>query len=184
TSLQMDPQNFERSMDRVICSTDSIVVFETRLMGGRFACKHFHLPGYEEVFANEAVIQARLRHANVVQLVCCTWPASGDNICNSLVMELMQDDLGSLIAKSRLAGMEAPFSLLAGVDLMLQIAKGVEYLHDLGIIHRDLKSFNILVSNSQCASRSNEGGHLNAKVADFGTAKVKHGTSMYTTKRV
>ncbi len=43
-----------------------------------------------------------------------------------------------------------------------QIAVGLNYLHSQGVIHRDLKSANILV---------NADGH--AKIADFGLSKIK-----------
>ncbi len=63
-------------------------------------------------------------------------------------MEEMQQDLRVLIKKrvKQGGGSCPPFSLLTAVDLMLQIAKGMEYLHSLHVMHRDLKSFNILES--------------------------------------
>jgi len=45
-----------------------------------------------------------------------------------LVMELMDCDLAMLIARMKEIGV-SPFSLLVAVDLMLQIAKGMLYLH-------------------------------------------------------
>lgn len=64
------------------------------------------------------------------------------------------------------------------MDLMLQIAKGMEYFHGLHIMHRDVKSLNILV-NSGDSNRPN--GRVRVKIADFGMSKAKHLSSMYTT---
>ena len=49
-------------------------------------------------------------------------------------------------------------------DLTYQIALGVKYLHEFGIVHRDLKLENIMMSDStDCAI---------PKIVDFGLAKI------------
>lgn len=42
------------------------------------------------------------------------------------------------------------------------VARTFQYMHSLGIVHRDLKSHNILVDE-----------HLNIKICDFGLARFK-----------
>ncbi|XP_052090647.1 serine/threonine-protein kinase nekl-2-like isoform X2 [Mytilus californianus] len=46
------------------------------------------------------------------------------------------------------------------VHILTQIAAGLEFLHDKHVLHRDVKSKNILIS-----------GHLDIKIADFGVAR-------------
>jgi len=53
--------------------------------------------------------------------------------------------------------LEVPHKKALGLD----IATGMTYLHSLNIIHRDLKTFNLLVSEN-----------WQVKVGDFGLAKV------------
>lgn len=70
------------------------MVHEAEWLGGRFAVKDFFHVNDEEQFEREAAIQARLRHPNVIHLVCCTKGLTL-NKC-SLVMELMRQDLRDL----------------------------------------------------------------------------------------
>ena len=46
---------------------------------------------------------------------------------------------------------------------MLDISRGVQFLHSFGIIHRDMKSLNLLVTQA-----------YRIKVSDFGSARVSH----------
>jgi cell division cycle 2-like len=72
-----------------------------------------------------------------------------------LVLEFLEHDL-----KSILEDMPQPFLASEVKTLLLQLASGVAYLHDHWVLHRDLKTSNLLLNNR---------GQL--KIADFGMAR-------------
>ena len=41
----------------------------------------------------------------------------------------------------------SPFAIKLAIKIMYEIAKGMQYLHDNDILHRDLKAANVLVTN-------------------------------------
>ncbi|MBA0821222.1 hypothetical protein Goarm_018092 [Gossypium armourianum] len=86
-----------------------------------------------------------------------------------MVMEYMEHDL-----KALMESMKWPFSTSDVKCLMLQLLEGVKYLHDNWVLHRDLKTSNLLLSNQ---------GEL--KICDFGMAR-QYGSPQkpYTTKVV
>ena len=105
-------------------------------------------------------------HPHIIKLLCVSMEREV-----SFLMELIPMSLHNFI-KKRWKGQEyVPFTLAAATDIMLQIALGMEYLHGKGVVHRDLKSPNILVTPSVCEGLSDEGyGHI--KVTDFGLSKT------------
>jgi serine/threonine protein kinase len=123
---------------------------------GTFCRKMFPWRNHKS-YQKEASILARLDHPNIVPSFCYV---TSDRSC-SIVMELLDEDLHDLMQRKPLDG---PFELLEAIDIMLQIAEGMRYLHQNKVIHRDLKSMNILV---KC------GEHVSIKVADFGLSKIK-----------
>jgi serine/threonine protein kinase len=64
-----------------------------------------------------------------------------------IVSELMSKDLRSCLDETVHEGQtRPPHSLLLAVDIMLQIAEPMKYLHEKGMMHRDLKANNILIN--------------------------------------
>jgi serine/threonine protein kinase len=150
----------------------SATVHKVTWLGKDFAEKCF--PGPEnQVFRKEASLLAGLSHPNILPFFCY---ATGKNCC-SLVMELMDEDLHSLMMR-RLGNEETldapPFTHLEAVDIMLQVAEGMSYLHQNRVIHRDLKSMNILVKYNE------RDRHVYAKVADFGLSTIKELSCTYS----
>lgn len=80
-----------------------------------------------------------------------------------MVMEYMEHDL-----KGLMEAMKQPFSQSEVKCLMLQLLEGVKYLHDNWVLHRDLKTSNLLLNNR---------GEL--KICDFGLAR-QYGSPLKT----
>ncbi|KAM0879699.1 hypothetical protein ACQ4PT_034066 [Festuca glaucescens] len=105
-------------------------------------------------FAQEVYIMRKVRHKNVVQFIgACTKPP---RLC--IVTEFMSG--GSVY--DYLHKHKGAFKLPALVGVAIDVSKGMNYLHQNNIIHRDLKTANLLMD---------ENGMV--KVADFGVARVK-----------
>jgi len=151
-------------------------VYKAIWCGVEVAVKTFHGPENPE-FRKEVSICARVTHPNTASLL---FYGVENGEC-SIVMELMDGDLQSLM-RTRLRcnrTRESPFCMFVVLDLMLQIAEGMSYLHKLRIVHRDLKSYNILV---RFVKSTEADGHeyVHAKVADFGLSKTKEKSMTYS----
>ena len=109
---------------------------------------------------------AKLSHENVVQLLH-HWTEEGDLF---LLMELMDGDLSMLMEGTRSAG-ASPISLLVAVDIMLQIAKGMLHLHEMGVSHPHLKCENVLYKLNENKAEAFRVGDVVVKLGGFGCAK-------------
>lgn len=118
---------------------------------------------------------AQLCHANIVR-VYETWITSPPYL---FVMEFCAGgSLHDLLCGVRTLGTgEAPrqvrLSWQQRLKAALDVAAGMEYLHSAGIMHRDLKTQNVLLAE-QVKTQEDE---LNAKVCDFGLARCLEDTS-------
>ncbi|KAJ7962527.1 Protein kinase [Quillaja saponaria] len=138
---------------------------EVHWLGESFAIRHFF--GDIDSLLPDISSVLYLSHPNILQILC-GFRDEEKREC-FLVMELMSRDLSSHIKESCGPRKRIPFSLPVVVDLMLQVARGMEYLHSKNIYHGDLKPSNILVR----ARGSSTEGYLQAKISGFGLSSVK-----------
>ncbi|XP_022140916.1 serine/threonine-protein kinase STY8-like isoform X2 [Momordica charantia] len=112
-------------------------------------------------FAQEIHIMRKIRHKNVVQFIgACTRPPS---LC--IVTEYMSGGSMHDFCHQQKGVLSFPSLLRVAVD----VSKGMDYLHQKNIIHRDLKAANLLMD---------EDGVV--KVADFGVARVQAQSGVMT----
>jgi serine/threonine protein kinase len=95
-----------------------------------------------------------------------------------IVMELMERNLFEMIDELSNGGNHVPFTYVEAIDVMMQVAKTMCYLHDeQGIIHQDLKPKNVLVSSSNVEPLG-IGKCMYVKMANFGLSRVNFNPSM------
>ncbi|KAI5072155.1 hypothetical protein GOP47_0012261 [Adiantum capillus-veneris] len=112
-------------------------------------------------FNTEVNVLSRLHHRNVVKFIgACKKPP----VC-CIISEYLA--LGSV--RSYLHNQPFPLALKLAVDMALDVAHGMEYLHSQGVIHRDLKSENLVIAEDLCV-----------KITDFGVACFEWETSVMT----
>ncbi|KAJ0900438.1 putative protein kinase RLK-Pelle-WAK-LRK10L-1 family [Helianthus annuus] len=135
-------------------------VYYGKLRDGReVAVKRLYDHNYKRVqqFMNEVEILTRLRHKNLVSLYGCTSRMSRELV---LVYEYIPngtvaDHLHGDRAK------ESPLTWQIRMKIAIETANALVYLHASEIIHRDVKTNNILLDNNFCV-----------KVADFGLSRL------------
>ncbi|PSS03963.1 Protein kinase [Actinidia chinensis var. chinensis] len=133
---------------------------EIQWLGESFCLRNFF--GDIESIVPEIAKEVSLSHPNIMQ-IHCGFADEEKKEC-LLVMELMNRDLLSYIKEICGPRKRIPFSLPVAVDLMLQIARGMAYLHSKQIYHGDLNPSNILVKARNVSTE----GYLHVKVSGFG----------------
>ncbi|KAL3517258.1 hypothetical protein ACH5RR_024160 [Cinchona calisaya] len=133
---------------------------EIQWLGESFALRHFF--GDIELLFPAISQELALSHPNIMHIFCAFTDEERKECF--LVMELMNRDLSSYVKEICGPRKRIPFSLSVAVDLMLQIARGMEYLHSKKIYHGDLNPSNILVKSRNITTD----GYLHAKVCAFG----------------
>ncbi|OQS02410.1 kinase, partial [Thraustotheca clavata] len=107
-----------------------------------------------ESFINEIKLFATFNSPSIVRLIGVAWTTPLDLKC---VMELM--DLGDL--RDYLVHHDKKsFTWKEKLECLKSIASGLNYLHSLSVVHRDLKSRNVLMDSVK-----------GTKLVDFGVAK-------------
>ena len=108
---------------------------------------------YDARFQQEARAAGRLAHPNVITV----YDVGREADVAFMAMELLQGrDLRSMIADRQRVPVAQAVSIAA------QVAEGLAYAHEHGVVHRDIKPGNIMILASG-----------RAKIMDFGIARVR-----------
>jgi hypothetical protein len=134
--------------------------------------------------ANEALFLSRLNHPNIVKLIAVSEQdiasefQAGKEACCFLILERLQETLDERIARWRMKsrGKSHSVNLLNRIskefkgsqrallkerlEAAMQIAESMQYMHENGVVFRDLKPKNIGIDKDG-----------NVKIIDFGLAK-------------
>ncbi|KAG5536127.1 hypothetical protein RHGRI_023794 [Rhododendron griersonianum] len=134
-------------------------VYQGKLQDGRaVAVKRLydHNHKKEAQFMNEVEILTRLRHQNLVSLYGCT-----SLYCHELLLVYEYIPNGT-VADHLYHERAIPGSLSwpTRMKIAIETASALSYLHASNVIHRDVKTTNILLDNNFCV-----------KVADFGLSR-------------
>ncbi|MDQ6703029.1 MAG: serine/threonine-protein kinase [Pseudomonadota bacterium] len=111
-------------------------------------------PSYVDRFLAEAKSLGRLNHPNVATLYAL--PQEDDHIC--MIMELVRGRTVEQLIQYR----RGQLWIRESLAIVAQVADGLSYAHEQGVIHRDIKPSNLMVTES---------GRV--KIMDFGIARVR-----------
>ena len=140
-----------------------------RVLGRRVAVKILHAslagdPTFIERFRREATAAASLNHRSMVAL----YDAGVDGDANYLVMEFLDGEtLADCLAR------EGRIDLDQTVGVGVAVASALQAVHDVGLVHRDVKPANIMITPSQ-----------GAKLMDLGIVRGPESTSLTETATV
>jgi hypothetical protein len=166
--------------DKPLGEGATAVVYKATWRGEVFAVKKFR-GNLSKLAAKEVSIATKVHHPNIVPMLGCLQIHEGTD---GVLMELMSSSLLSYVQARKRTRVWwftiTPFQPLVAVDMMLQIAEAMRYLHKKNIAHLDLKAENILVNLISDSYLAQE-GYVNLKLVDFGCSRinVKSSTPLY-----
>lgn len=141
--------------DEVILRNVAIKILKPEYMGD---------PGFLERFRTEARHAAKVNHEGIADVY-----DYGEDSGNAfLVMELVPgESLATILEKQKLLPQERV------LDIMAQTARALHEAHSAGLVHRDIKPGNLLITPSGVV-----------KITDFGIARVADQVSLTATGQV
>jgi eukaryotic-like serine/threonine-protein kinase len=114
---------------------------------------------FVERFRREALAVAKLIHPNTVQV----YDTGVDEGRHFIVMEYVSGRSGAQILQR-----QGPLDPDTAAEVGVQACAGLDYAHRRGIIHRDVKPGNLMITGGAVGG----GGAMTVKLTDFGIARA------------
>jgi eukaryotic-like serine/threonine-protein kinase len=141
--------NVYKATDRILERTVAVKILAEHLSDDeRFVAR----------FRREALAVARLIHPNIVQV----YDSGVDDGRHYIVMEYVAGRSGAQILQRH-----GPVDAETAAEVGIQACAGLDYAHRRGIIHRDVKPGNLMITGGPVGS-----GDLVVKLTDFGIARA------------
>lgn len=141
--------NVYKATDRILERTVAVKVLAEHLSDDeRFVAR----------FRREALAVAKLIHPNIVQV----YDTGVDEGRHYIVMEYVAGRSGAQILQR-----QGPVDPEIAAEIGIQACAGLDYAHRRGIIHRDVKPGNLMITGGPVG-----GGEMTVKLTDFGIARA------------
>lgn len=112
-----------------------------------------------EIFVEEARIMGGITHEHVARVIDC----DEDDGVPFIVLEYFSHSIGELIGEAYQVELECREVSVQRTYLYIsQTLKGLERLHFTGVVHRDIKPYNLMLTNDD-----------RVKIIDFGLSRVR-----------
>jgi serine/threonine-protein kinase len=141
------------AMGVVYCARDPLLDRTVAIKTVNMELAQDEMAEYEARFYQEAKAAGGLNHPNIVII----YDIGKSEKIAYMAMELLQGkELKTLLASGK--ALPIPFA----VDVAAQMAEGLAYAHEHGIVHRDIKPANIMIVRGELV-----------KITDFGIARMR-----------
>jgi serine/threonine protein kinase len=113
----------------------------------------------KDIFIEEARIMGEISHDHVAKIIDC----DEDGDTPFIVLEYFAHSIGSLIGESyKLENPSRIISINKTFQYLCHTLRGLERLHFAGIVHRDIKPYNLMITTDD-----------RVKIIDFGLSRVR-----------
>ncbi len=135
-----------------------------------FSSQAHELDEIRERFKREVSLAANFSNSNILQVF---YSGSERDYLYIVMVYAEEGSLSDAIRGRSKLKLTLPLDMTMTVDIVNQVASALQYIHDRGVVHRDVKPGNVLI-------KTDPDGHARMMLADFGVARGAESTTAHT----